>query len=68
MYLLTFEEKYVNDQRWHKTCRDFESKKHAREYMECLYESKDIRYIHLWEVSEIPHKCKLHVKVSFDGE
>lgn len=68
MYLLTFEEKYVNDQRWYKTYRTFESKEMARDYMECLYESKDIRSIHLFEVSEILHKCKLHAEVSFDED
>lgn len=68
MYLLTFEEKYVNDQRWHKTYRTFELKESTREYMEALYESKDIRCVQLWEVSEIPHKCKLHAEVSFDGD
>lgn len=68
MYLLTFEEKYVNDQRWYKTYRTFESKEMARDYMECLYESKDIRSIHFFEVSEILHKCKLHAEVSFDGD
>lgn len=47
MYLLTFEEKYVNDQRWYKTYRTFESKEMARDYMECLYESENVLYISL---------------------
>lgn len=68
MYILTLEERLVQDKRWYKTYRTFESKEMARDYMECLYESKDIRSIHIFEVSEIPHKCKLHAEVSFDGD
>lgn len=68
MYILTLEERLVQDQRWYKTYRTFESKEMARDYMECLYESEGVRFIRLWEADEVPHKCKLHAEVSFDGD
>lgn len=68
LYVLTFEERYARDQRWHKTYRTFNSKESVKEYMEALYESEGVRSIRLWEADEVPHKCKLSAKVSFNGE
>ena len=68
MYILTLEERLVRDQSWYKTYRIFESKENARDYMECLYETEGVRSIRLWEADEVPHKCKLSAKVSFNGE
>lgn len=66
MYIVTFEEKEVQNQNWYKTYRTFVAEHNARDYMESVYECGEaVRNIQVWEADLIPHAVSLAAKVKF---
>ena len=66
MYIVTLEERDVQNQSWYKTYRTFVAEDNARDFMECMYECGEaVRNIQVWEADLIPHAVSLAAEVKF---
>lgn len=66
MYIVTLEERDVQNQDWYKTYRSFVAEHNARDFMECMYECGEaVRNIQVWEADLIPHAVSCTAEVKF---
>lgn len=66
MYIVTLEERNVQNQSWYKTYRTFTTEHDAQDFMACMYEcGETVRNIQVWEADLIPHEVSYTAEVKF---
>lgn len=66
MYIVTLEERDVQNQSWYKTYRTFATEHNAQDFMTCMYECGEaVRNIQVWEADLIPHAVSRTAEVKF---